>query len=194
MSKELDAFTEGIRIGGLRNRGDIKIMVCYALKSIGCAASKTSVNELLQADRMANYYEVNNALSELTAAGHVILTHEEDDDYYTISDSGKMIADTLYTELPFSLRQTAVQLALKTAAKEKKKKCIKTEIRKHENANGKDVVMRLLNEDDEIFNLTFYCADDLQATAICERFENAPEQVYLTIIDALTKDIDSSDV
>ncbi len=194
MPKEMDAFTQGIRIGGLRNRGDIKIMVCYVLKSIGCAASKTSVNDLLLFDQMANYYEVNNALSELTAAGHVIMTHGEDDDYYEISDSGRLIADNLYTELPLTLRQTAVQLALKTAAKEQKKKCLKTEIRKHGDGNGRDVVMRLLHNDDEIFNLTFYCADSLQATAICERFENNPDQVYLTIIDALTKDIDSSDV
>ncbi len=190
----MDAFTEGIRFGGLRNRGDIKILVCYVLKSIGCPASKTSVNDLLLSDGMANYYEVNNALSELTAAGHVRMTHEEDDDYFEICDSGRLIADTLYTELPLTMRQTAVQLALKTAAKEQKKKCIKTEIRKHGDSNGRDVVMRLLNGDEDVFNLTFYCADSLQATAICERFENNPDQVYLTIIDALTKDIDSDDV
>ena len=54
MDLEYDAFDEGIEPGGLRSRNEIKVLVCYLLKSIEQPISKQLINELLQENSLAN--------------------------------------------------------------------------------------------------------------------------------------------
>lgn len=69
MDLEYDAFDEGIEPGGLRSRNEIKVLVCYLLKSIEQPISKQLINEILQENSLANYFEINQAVSDLVRAG-----------------------------------------------------------------------------------------------------------------------------
>ena len=61
---EYDAFDEGIEPGGLRSRNEIKVLVCYLLKSIEQPISKQLINEILQENSLANYFEINQAYGQ----------------------------------------------------------------------------------------------------------------------------------
>lgn len=186
MAKEIDAMTAGVRIGGLYNRADIKVLLCYILKCVDYPTCKASIDKFLLENELVNYYEGSNALSELVKAGHIAMTEEEGIPYYTVTESGKFIALELDSQIPYSVRQLVIREAMHIALAERRKKGVKTEIRPH--ANGYDVVMRIFHDEDEVFNLSFYCTDSLQASMICERFEADPAAVYGTVIDALTED------
>ena len=64
MDLEYDAFDEGIEPGGLRSRNEIKVLVCYLLKSIEQPISKQLINEILQENSLANYFEINQAYGQ----------------------------------------------------------------------------------------------------------------------------------
>ena len=73
---EFDAFTGGIAPGGLRSKSDIRILICYLLKSVNAPLSGEDIINILQEKSLANYFEANDALSSLVALGNV--RREED--------------------------------------------------------------------------------------------------------------------
>ena len=192
MEKPINAMTAGVRIGGLCNRDDIKILLCYILKCVDYPTCKASIDTFLLENELVNYYEGSSALSEMVQQGNIKMTTVEEVDYYELTPSGKFIADELDRRLSYSIRQTVAREAMKIAVRERRKKGVKTEILPH--GNGQDVVMRIFHEEDEMFSLRFFCADSLQANIVCERFEADPAAVYRKIVDTLTEDIKDSDV
>ena len=66
---EFDAFDAGIELGGLRNRDDIRLLVCYLLKSIDAPMTRQMLNDAMQEDGLANFFEVGQAIEELLAEG-----------------------------------------------------------------------------------------------------------------------------
>ena len=59
-----DAFSQGVKPGGLRSRNEIKILICYIICKIDSGITKEQLNEILSSEGLANYFEVNQALSE----------------------------------------------------------------------------------------------------------------------------------
>lgn len=89
MDLEYDAFDEGIEPGGLRSRNEIKVLVCYLLKSIEQPISKQLINEILQENSLANYFEINQAVSDLVRAGSLEEAAQEGDTVYRVTDQGR---------------------------------------------------------------------------------------------------------
>ena len=69
---EQQSFSEGIAPGGLREGAEIKLLVCYLLKSLDRPLSRAQINEILQEYPIANYFEVNQAMSDLVKSGNLI--------------------------------------------------------------------------------------------------------------------------
>ena len=66
-----NAFLAGVEPGGLRNTGDIGILICYILDTIGTAIGKDDLIDIIQENGLANYFEVSSALSELIKLNNV---------------------------------------------------------------------------------------------------------------------------
>ena len=56
---EYDAFDAGIELGGLRSRDDIRLLICYLLKSVDAPMTREMLNDAMQEDGLANFFEVN---------------------------------------------------------------------------------------------------------------------------------------
>ena len=54
---EFDAFDEGIELGGLRNRDEIRLLICYILRAVDAPISKQNLNDSMLQDGLANYFE-----------------------------------------------------------------------------------------------------------------------------------------
>ena len=62
-----DAFSLGVAPGGLKDRAEIKLMVCYLLKTLNKSLTRTQISEILQYNEIANYFEISvDALIERT--------------------------------------------------------------------------------------------------------------------------------
>lgn len=183
MNDSFDAFSQGVTLGGLRNQNDIKILLCYILKSLGMKMSKSGLVEILQSAQLVNFFEINNALSAISEAGLVTSEKTEDDEYFSLTEDGFSVADKLDTELPLLVRDLAVKAAVGVVAREKMKGSIETEIKKLE--KGYNVVLSIKDGDTVMMQTVLYAADGLQAQSVEESFLKNPEKLYSVIIDAL---------
>ena len=85
-----DAFTAGVKPGGLTNNTQIRILLCYLVKTAGPVTRETMEGALLQ-DQLVNYFEFADALSELLRQKLI----EDSGKGYTVTEKGATVADTL---------------------------------------------------------------------------------------------------
>ena len=63
-----EAFTAGVKMGGLTNDTEIRILLCYLIKSVGPVTREAMEAALLQ-EELVNYFEFVGALNDLVAQG-----------------------------------------------------------------------------------------------------------------------------
>lgn len=179
---DFNAFSAGIKPGGLNNRTEIKIFVCYLLSSINQPLTREQINDIASGTRLVNYFEINDILTELEKSGNIVLENNA----YTITEIGKSVAATLETDLPITVRESAVNFALKLLSKNKIQKENSVEIKK---ADGGCYVSFIVYDADkiELLRSTLFVTDILQAEKLKENFLKDPFALYESTIKNLTE-------
>lgn len=181
-----DAFDGGIEPGGLRSKSDIKLLICYLLKSVARPLTKVNILEIMQEYGLANYFEVIQALNELLEAGSVTCREEETDCEYTVTKSGRISADMLESSLPLSVREKAVQAAIKLTAKIKREQENHAVIEKGD--SGYYTHCTILDNGTELLSVRLFAGDILQAESIKELFLANPAKFYRRLLGFFTTD------
>ena len=181
MGVDIDAIAAGIEPGGLTNRTDIKVLICYVIKSIDGPISKLQLNEVMQEEGLANYFEVSQAAAELIAQGNIVC---DDDEMLHITQKGIDAADMLQTNLPRSVREKAINSAIRISTLARRKQENKVDV--EETADGYNVTFHLGDEKTELMKLTVFVADKIQVETVKENFYNDPVKLYSGIIASLT--------
>ena len=90
-----DAFTAGVRPGGLTNSTEIRLLLCYLVKNAG-PITRTEIENALMEEALVNYFEIGSCLDDI--ARQQLVT--ADGDRYTITDKGRKVAQELAYDLP----------------------------------------------------------------------------------------------
>lgn len=182
---EYDAFDAGIELGGLRNRDDIRLLVCYLLKSVDSPMTRQMLNEAMQEDGLANYFEVGQAIEELLKTGNITADILGDDEVISVTDKGREAAEMLQTSLPKTVREKAVNSAIRLITKARVERENQIEVTKEENG-GYTITFTLFDKNTQFMKLSVYVCDSLQLEQVKQNFINDPVKVYSTIITSLT--------
>ena len=84
------------------------------MRAVDAPISKQNLNDSMLQDGLANYFEINQAISELLKNGTIDMDIDENgEELLTATEKGKDIADTLETSLPKTVREKAVNSAIK---------------------------------------------------------------------------------
>ena len=110
---DFDAFDQGIELGGLRNREEIRLLICYLLKTLDKPIEQARLNDAVLENGLANYFEINSAISELLSNACIDTVLEDDEECLVILPRGREIAENLETSLPKTVRERAVNSAVK---------------------------------------------------------------------------------
>ena len=180
---EFDAFTGGVAPGGLRSKSDIRILICYLLKSVDAPLSGEDIIRVMQEKALANYFEVNDALSALVSLGNI---RREEDGTYVLEPQGKSVADNLDVLLPLSVRDKAIAAAMSMLASAKIER--ENAVTTTRTDNGYNVSCHISGGDMELMNLTVYVPDLYQARVVKKNFHRAPQRIYSLLLAALTGD------
>lgn len=183
---EYDAFIGGIEPGGLRNKNEIRILLCYLVNSIGAPLSREDVLSIMQEHGFANYFEVTNALAELTANGS--LAADGDPPVYHAVSQTKLIAGQLDKVLPLSVREKAIAAAVNLLAKARREQENKVTIQ--QTSKGYNVHCHISGGDLELMNISLYVPDEHQAKLVRKAFHKSPETVYQVLLALLTENPD----
>lgn len=182
---EYDAFDAGIELGGLRNRDDIRLLVCYLLKSVDSPMTRQMLNEAMQEDGLANYFEVGQAIDELLKTANITADILGDDEVISVTQKGREAAEMLQTSLPRTVRERAVNSAIRLITKARVERENKIEVKKEENG-GYTITFSLFDKNTQFMKLSVYVCDSLQLEQVKQNFINDPVKVYSSIITSLT--------
>ncbi|MEG0547111.1 MAG: DUF4364 family protein [Oscillospiraceae bacterium] len=182
---EFDAFDAGIELGGLRNRDEIRLLVCYLLKTLDKPFAKLTLVDSMLENGLANYFEINQAIGELLKNGSIDNDIEDEEEVLKITERGREMAEMLETSLPKSVREKAVNSAIRMMTIAKRERENKIEVEKLENGSYKATFI-LEGETVELMRLSIYVADSMQLEMVKKNYLNDPVKLYSSIITALT--------
>lgn len=174
-------FDDGIEPGGLRTRNEIKLLVCYLLASVDEKITRSQLCEIALDKGLANYFEINQAVSELVANGSVVSDFLDCEEYLSVTEQGRSSTKTLEMQLPRSVKEKAINAAIKMLTLAKRKRENKVEVEKLENG-GYHVTFSM----EEMMKLTIYVADEMQVETVKNNFYEDPIKLYSSIIASLT--------
>ena len=181
---ERDAVSAGVSRGGLFNSAEIKILVCYILSNIDEAVPGQMLANTLHYEGIANCFEVNEAIASLVNSGQLVVESKEDDTY-VITDSGRDIAETLKTSLPFTVKEKAYIAAFKMVSRFKNAKSTDISFVKE---NGRTYIScSALDGKLPFMTIKLMVSDEGQAQCIKECFLNDTSTIYSKLIEMLTK-------
>lgn len=180
----MDAFTNGVRPGGLSGSREIKILICYILMGVTDPLSRDNVRDIMVSNEIANMFEVVDAVEDLIQQGSIC---ETEDKRITITEQGKVAASQLIEVIPFSLRDRAIKAALQLTARSRFEKSTNVQITEY---NGSyQVTCSLDKETPPLMSFSVRTADKLQAETIKNQFLNNPARFYELLTALATNDV-----
>ena len=177
---QFDAFTAGIEEGGLRSSSSITIIVCYILANCQKKITAQNIIDALVSGKIANYFEVSNAISKMVKKGHII---ENSDGTLSITDNCRFLVDIVENDLPLTIREKSIEMVSKLAEVEINKKENKVSIEKTE--SGYKITLHVSDVDSDFMVLTLNVPTEAQAVVIKEKFQQKPTEVYMNLMNSI---------
>ena len=184
------AFDGDVEPGGLRDRNEVKILICYLLKTVKKPLSFDNLNEITHGEGLVNYFELAQAVKELLETGHIDLVESGGSDLYKCTRLGAGTADLFERTLPFSVREKAVRAAVNLLARIKRETENKVEITENP-GGGYCIKCRILDVGDELMNISLSLPEKQQADMVRKQFLKNPEIVYKGVLALLTGDLNT---
>ena len=161
-----DAFTAGVRPGGLTSSTEIRLLLCYLVKNAGPITRQEIENALME-EALVNYFEIGSCLDDITKQELVTLTG----DSYAITDKGRKVAQELAYDLPRTVRERAVAAVLRCQT------------------DGHCTVRCTVKGlDSELFCLELGAPDRLSAELVKKQFILKGNEIYQLLINKLTEE------
>ena len=156
-----DAFTAGVRPGGLTSSTEIRLLLCYLVKNAGPITRQEIENALME-EALVNYFEIGSCLDDITK-------------------------QELAYDLPRTVRERAVAAVLRCQTWARKE--AKYSARITEKADGHCTVRCTVKGlDSELFCLELGAPDRLSAELVKKQFILKGNEIYQLLINKLTEE------
>ena len=176
-----EAFTAGVKPGGLTDNTQIRILLCYLVKTAGPLTRDTLQGALLQ-EQLVNYFEFADALADVERQQLVSL---DEDERYSITDKGSTVADTLAFDLPRTVRESAIRAVMQIQSWKHKAAMNRARI---EEEDSEYVVWCAIGDmGSDVFRLQLAMPDKLTAETIRNNFTAHGSEIYSKVMDMLTQ-------
>ena len=134
--------------------------------------------------KYANYFEVNQAISELIRDGRVICELTDTDELLMLTADAMFRTAEIEKTLPRSVREKAVSAALKIFARDRAEE--ETTVEVDELEHGFNVSFIIKDVGTELMRLTIYVSESSQIELVKRNFYNNAAGIYSDIISSLT--------
>lgn len=180
-----DKFNNGVAPGGLRDKEQIKVLICYLMDNTDTAISMDFICGVLQKCGAANYFEASEGFGELTANGQ-LEADGKDAQTYRISESGRFIVKNLADELPASVKDRTL---------EKYRQALRQRDIKQDNEvklktkNSRSYVECTVNDGkNQLLQISMYAPNAEQASVVKNVFYNNTDVIYQAVVALMTGD------
>ena len=180
-----DTFDEGINLGGMRSKNEIKTLICYLYNSVKENMDKGIVIQAILKQGLANYFETSSAFDDLVMNGNLIPADDEHKTY-SLTEKGAEIAKQLDSTVAYTIKEKAYACAVKLLAEKKKE--IENRVNISKNNNGFTVECSVSGGDMDLMKLNIYAPEMEQALILKKNFLDNPNKAYKVMLALLTKD------
>ncbi len=184
---QIDAFTSGVRVGGLINKIDIKILICYLLSNLDTPVLEELLVEAITERELVNYFELKSALNQLVDLGHVDKIYDEHEkSIISITSSGRRSANDLSINIPQTVRDQALKGVIDIVTRTRL--CNENKVVIKKVTGGFLVKCSVLSCESPILKTEVFVTNILQAEIIKASFQNDPLKFYRNSIKLLLGD------
>ena len=180
-----DTFDEGINLGGMRSKNEIKTLICYLYNSVKENIDKGIIIQAILKQGLANYFETSSAFDDLVMNGNLIPADDEHKTY-SLTEKGAEIAKQLDSTVAYTIKEKAYACAVKLLAEKKKE--IENRVNISKNDNGFTVECSVSGGDMDLTKLNIYAPEMEQALILKKNFLDNPNKAYKVMLALLTKD------
>ena len=181
-----DAWSEGVEPGGLRNKDEIKMLICYLLKTIDQPISMEQIGNIMQDQGIANYFEAMDAVSYLISNGSISSEFVEEKQILSATEIGKSAVEVVENDLPKTVKEKAVKSAIKFITIERNER--ENDVKITQVSDGYKVSFSMNDGDTNLMELAMFVPDSSQAQKLKDNFIEDPARVYSTILASLMVD------
>lgn len=183
-----DTFDEGISLGGVRSKTEIRTLICYMFHKVGVPMKKDTIITALQQKGLANYFESSACFDDLFKNKNIELVDDEKKLFF-ITNAGRMISTQLEDTLARTVKEKACECALGLLEQERIEKENIVTIEKID--NGYNVHCSISGGDMDLLKFTLYVPDINTARMIRKNFHKNPQLFYNVNIAMLTRNKDA---
>lgn len=171
----------------LTDKIDIKVFILYLLKNVGEPLEYTTVNDIVVQDEFVNYFDFALCFSELLEAGQIEEYPVENDNLYSISESGKVILESYESSLLPVIRERALKSALRLIAFYRNGNRIKSSIT--ECGEGYTLKCNIVDKEKTIFSVEVYLSEKDYAEKLKANFDERAEIIFKGALSLLSGDV-----
>lgn len=174
--------------GSLSDINQIKTLICYLLQEAGQPLSEDQMNTVFQTHHLVNYFNFNQALTELLRSNHLEpYTDNFGSKKLALTGIGIETANTLADALPISVRDRVSGTIKKILKEESDSRGRKISIEKNE--SGYYVHLSMTDLQDELINLKLFSPNKEQSDKLASELKEKSLLIYETILGILLNDI-----
>ena len=175
------AITAGVRVGGLTDRTEIKILLCYLLAELKQPITQNQLIECVCGQELVNYFEMQSALQHLLDNNFI----KEDEDGFSILSEGKEIARQLESVVSTTVKRYAYTMAVNILQYEALKKQHKISITPVE-GGGFNLHCSIEDNTFTIFSMDILMPDEESAQFAGEQFILKGQDMFKCMLGIMT--------
>ena len=168
---------------------DVKILILYVMSMVEEPVTAQTIYELCYQDDSLSYFDVQAAVPEMVASGH--LEHVSDE-LYIITDKGRETEEITHDAIAFPVKHRAKVAVEKLNRTAKRDQFIRTDIRKNEKGEY-TIYMGLDDLHGSLMDLQLTMPTLHQARKIENAFRKNAETVYQSVMIGLLEETEMDD-
>lgn len=176
------AFSAGVRFGGLTDRTEIKILICYILSNAKEPLTSQQIIDTVIGQELANYFELQDAISHLVEQKLIV----ECNDRYSISEEGVQISKELEKSLPFSVKERAYKAVIEILQYENLKRQNRTTITPLSDG-GYNLNCSISDADFTLFSVDLHMPNEKSAKLAEEKFIKYGQDIFRCVLGIATE-------
>ena len=167
-----EAITAGVRLGGLNDRTEIKILICYLLNALKRPITQNQLIECICGQELVNYFEKQKLISE-------------DENGFTITEEGTKVATQLEDVVSATVKRYAYSVAVKLLQYDALKKQNKTRITPLPDG-GFNLKCSIEDDNFVIFEMDIHMPDEKTAKFAGEQFILMGQDIFKCMLGIVT--------
>ena len=174
--------------GFIRDMLDVKVLILFVLDHAEKPLSLQCIYELCYQDDRLSYFDVCEAVPQLTASGHL---NELEDGTYEITEKGRENVAITGDSVAFTVRESA-RAAVEEFNKESARKGrVRTEVLERD--GNFSVAMELCDDCGKLMTMELAAPSKKQARKLAAAFHNCAEMIYSAVMEDLLMETESDE-